>query len=166
MHRLFLTRLFFALLAAVPAVRAESIVFPKDAGIIDVTQSPYFAKGDGKTDDTEAIQQALIDHPAENRIIYLPNGVYVLSGPLRWPGDEDAERSQRATILQGQSRAGTVLRLTDYAPGFSNSGRAKALLWTGASLSKHYRNADRNLTVHTGQGNPGVIALQFLANKK
>lgn len=166
MYRLFLTRLLLALFAAVPALWAESIVFPKDAGIIDVTQSPYFAKGDGKTDDTEAIQQALIDHPATNRVIYLPDGVYVLSGPLRWPGAEDGELNQRATILQGQSRAGTILRLTDYAPGFSNSGRAKALIWTGSSLSKHYRNAVRNLTIHTGQGNPGVIALQFLANKQ
>ena len=166
MYRLFLTRLILSLLAALPALRAESIVFPKDAGIVDVTKSPYFAKGDGRTDDTEAIQQALMDNPSTNRIIYLPDGVYVLSGPLRWPGSADPELSQRATILQGQSRNGTVLRLTDYAPGFSNSGRAKALLWTGASQSKHYRNAVRNLTIHTGQGNPGVIAIEFLANKQ
>lgn len=166
MYRLFLTRLILTLLAALPGLRAESIVFPKDAGVIDVTKSPYFAKGDGRTDDTEAIQQALMDNPSTNRIIYLPDGVYILSGPLRWPGSEDPELNQRATILQGQSRNGTILRLTDYAPGFSNSGRAKALLWTGVSQSKHYRNAVRHLTIHTGQGNPGVIAIEFLAKKQ
>lgn len=166
MPRLFLKRSLLAMVACTLAARAESIVFPKDAGIVDVTQSPYFAKGDGKTDDTEALQQALIDHPSTNKIIYLPNGVYVVSGPLRWPGSEDGELSQRATILQGQSRSRTIIRLTDYAPGFSNSGRPKALVWTGSSQTKHFRNAVRNLTLHTGAGNPGVIALQFMANKQ
>lgn len=166
MHRLSLTRLWIAFLAITLALRAESIVFPPDSGVVDVTRSPYFARGDGHTDDTEAIQQALIDHPSTNQIIYLPNGVYLVSGALRWPGTGDGEYNERATILQGQSRSGTVIRLTDYAPGFNNSGRPKALLWTGASQSKHYRNAIRNLTVHTGAGNPGAIGIQFLANKQ
>ena len=163
MRRLF--RLF-RLLPLALAARAEDIVFPPDAGVVDVTQAPYYAKGDGQTDDTEAIQQALLEHPHANAIIYLPNGTYLVSASLEWPGDKDGELAQRATILQGQSRAGTVIRLIDYAPGFGSTGRPLPLLWTGAGRASHLRNAVRNLTLRTGVGNPGVIGLQFAANKQ
>jgi hypothetical protein len=162
-------RRLFRLLQLLPlalVVRAEDIVFPPDAGVVDVTKAPYFAKGDGKTDDTEAIQQALLEHPHTNAIIYLPNGTYLVSGSLQWPGNEDDELAQRATILQGQSRAGTVIQLIDYAPGFANTGRPQPLLWTGAGRPYHLRNAVRNLTLRTGVGNTGVIGLQFAANKQ
>ena len=71
------------------AASAEDIRFPADAGVIDVTRPPYRASGDGRTDDTTAIQQALYDYPAKNRIIYLPNGTYLVSDTLRW-GPKDA----------------------------------------------------------------------------
>jgi hypothetical protein len=61
-------------------IRSEPVfVFPADAGVVDVTRAPYRAKGDGHTDDTRAIQQALDDHPSSDKIIYLPNGTYVIS---------------------------------------------------------------------------------------
>ncbi|MEI6356000.1 MAG: glycosyl hydrolase family 28-related protein, partial [Verrucomicrobiota bacterium] len=83
---------FSLLLLAVSAVSAEDIVFPPDAGVVDVSKAPYFAKGDGKTDDTDAIQQALFDHPASDKIVYLPDGTYLVSASLRWAGHEDNER--------------------------------------------------------------------------
>jgi hypothetical protein len=144
---------------------AENIVFPEDAGVIDVSKSPYFAKGDGKTDDTEALQQALMENPNGNRIIYLPNGTYRLSTTLRWPNGE-GDTAQRATILQGQSRAGARLELVDYSAGFSNPGRPRPMLWTGGAHQRHHRNAVRNLTLHTGVGNPGAVGLQFKANEQ
>ena len=109
------------LLAGLGGLRAiaEDIRFPDDAGVIDVTKAPYHAKGDGVTDDTLAIQQALIEHPNQNRIIYLPNGTYLLSSPLKWPVGTNEESSFRATILQGQSRTGAVLRLADFSPAFT-----------------------------------------------
>jgi branched-chain amino acid transport system substrate-binding protein len=39
------------------------LTFPADAGVIDVTQPPYNARRDGRTDDTAAIQKALDDQP-------------------------------------------------------------------------------------------------------
>ncbi len=72
-----------------PAVAgAENIIFPANSGVIDVTAAPYNAKGDGVTDDTRAIQQALRDYPARGAIIYLPNGTYLLSRPLQWGADQ------------------------------------------------------------------------------
>ena len=48
------------------------VEFPMGSKIVNVTKDPYFAKGDGKNDDTEAIQKALNDHPDGDYIIYLP----------------------------------------------------------------------------------------------
>ena len=88
--------------------------FPSNSGIIDVTAAPYNAQGDGKTDDTRAIQQALRDYADKGVIIYLPNGTYLISKTLRWG------TNQKLTTLQGQSRAGTILRLKDACPGFTD----------------------------------------------
>jgi polygalacturonase len=51
---------------------------------MDVTKPPYSAKGDGKTDDTAAIQRALNDLMGQHRILYFPNGTYLVSKTLVW----------------------------------------------------------------------------------
>ncbi len=143
---------------------AEDIRFPADSGVVDVTKSPYFAHGDGKADDTESLQQALLDNGNANRIIYLPNGVYLVSAPLLWPGGTNEESRQRSTILQGQSRDGTVIRLMDYAAGFGPGGRGHPLLWMGTDPATHPRNAVRNLSIETGVGNPSASGISVMAN--
>ena len=141
---------------------AEDLRFPADAGVIDVTQAPYNARGDGRMDCTGAIQQAIFDHPDGNWIIYIPNGIYRITDTLRWPyATQKGEENQRATILQGQSRTGTVLRLGDFSTGFGGSGRSRAMLWMGDDPATHDRNAVRNLTLHTGTGNGSAIGLQL-----
>lgn len=44
-------------------------------GAVDVKAAPYHAKGDGRTDDTDALQKAI----DENKIVLLPKGVYIVS---------------------------------------------------------------------------------------
>ncbi len=137
---------------------AENIVFPVNSGIIDVTAAPYHAKGDGVADDTKAIQQALRDYSAKGTIIYLPNGTYLISRTLRWGAN------QRNTVLQGQSRAGTIIRLCDACPGFTDPRQPQAMVWTGDAPAQRFRNQIRNCTWDTGKDNPGAIGVRFNAS--
>lgn len=155
--------------AAVPESTARAvapsapgdIVFPPDAGVVDVTRPPYGAKGDGRTDDTAAIQQALEDYPNKQAIIYLPNGTYLVSAMIRWGQGAGTWALCKRTSLQGQSREGTILKLKDACPGFSDPAVPQPVIWTGPTPAERYRNAIRNLTVDTGRDNPGAIGVQF-----
>lgn len=144
----------FALLAI--SASAENIVFPPDA-VCDVRQPPYSAKGDGVTDDTAAIQKALDDR---QKLVYLPNGTYLVSNTLRWG------TGQKRQVLQGQSVDGTVIKLQDNCAGFSIPTRPLAVVWTGKAPGQRYRNGLRNLTIDTGKGNAGATGAQFMANEQ
>ena len=130
--------------------------FPDDPSIADVTKAPYNARGDGRTDCTGAIQKAL--NESVGGIVYLPDGTYVISNTLRWPG------RQMNTTLWGQSTDGAVLKLKDRCPGFTDPGNPKAMVWTGRKPAQRFKNYVRGLTFDTGKGNPGAIGAQFMAN--
>ncbi len=147
-----------------PLAGAENIVFPANAGIIDVTKAPYLAKGDGVADDTAAIQKALDDHPNAGAIIYLPNGVYRITNTLTWPTGRDD--SGKRTSLQGQSRDGTIIALKDACPGYADPRRPRAMVYTGYAPAQRFGNEVRNLTLDSGADNPGCCALRFIANNQ
>ena len=147
-----------------PLEGAENVVFPADAGVLDVTKPPYNAKGDGLADDTAAIQAALDQYPAGGAIVYLPNGVYKISDTLTWPTAPDD--SGKLTTLQGQSRAGTILKLVDRAPRFADPRKPRSPIRTGYAPAQRFGNEVRNLTVDTGRDNPGACGLQFMANNQ
>jgi hypothetical protein len=110
---------------------ARSVEFPDDAGVVNVTDAPYNAAGDGTTDDTAAIQAALDDYPSANKIIYLPDGTYLVSDTIEWPdgGESGGGDDEKRTILQGQSRANTTIVLEDDAEEFQNPTTARQ--WSG-----------------------------------
>jgi hypothetical protein len=151
------------LLSVVVTSFAQMVEFPLGSLVIDVTKNPYNAKGDGKVDDTEAIQQALDDHPDGDFIIYLPHGVYKISKQLSWPRADEPEKSYRRTIFQGESMGGTILMLEDNCRGFENPEMPRALLYTGVGPLPRYRNAIRDISLRTGKGNPGAIGIRFNA---
>lgn len=138
------------------AQNQHNIVFPADAGIADVKRD-YGAKGDGVSDDTAAIQKALTER---RKIVYLPDGIYLISDTLRWGP------SEKRQILQGQSTSGTVVKLRDQTPGYGDAAAPKAMIWTGKAPAQRFRNGIRNLTVDTGRGNAGAIGVQFIANNQ
>ncbi len=159
MFRLFALVLFLPL-----ATLLAQVQFPHGSGIVDVTKPPYGAKADGKTDVTEIIQRALDEHPNGNYVIYLPNGTYLISRQLSWPQAEKEENSYRRTILQGESMGGTHLVLQDDSYGYDNPDAPRAMLYTGVGNYPHNRNAVRDISLHTGKGNPGAIGIRFNAN--
>jgi hypothetical protein len=143
----------------------ENIIFPADAGVLNVKD--FGAKGDGVTDDTAAIQALLNAHPNGQRIIYLPNGTYLVSGTLTWPaGTPGKGDDYKNTILQGQSEHGVIIKLQDRAAGFTNELFPKAVIFTGPAPAQRFGNSIRNLTVDTGSGNSGAIGVQFNASNQ
>lgn len=73
------------------------------------TVQMYGAAGDGATDDTAAFQMAL----ANNRVVYVPGGTYLLSGPLTVRENCELELAQDAVLQfdQTEGNAITLLRL-------------------------------------------------------
>jgi len=146
----------------------ENVVFPDDAGVIDVTHPPYSLKGDGRTDNTAALRSAFEELRGTNRTLYFRNGTYLLSDRVNISGDEPSRphSPHRFLHLQGQSQAGVVLKLADNAPGFDNPDEPKTFisLYEGKSTGDVMHSYIRNLTVDVGRGNPGAAALRFMTN--
>ncbi len=153
-------------------------MFPEDAGLVDVTD--YGATGDGRTDDTMALQRAITDNVGRHRILYFPPGVYVVSDALEW---RDSERNwQPQLTLQGAGRDHTTIRLIDRAPGFGDPAEPRGVIITASALfdddpytggkdypglgegNQAFRNYVFDLTVDTGADNEGAIGVDFLGN--
>ena len=133
--------------------------FPDDANVIDVTKPPYNAVGDGRTDCTWALQRAI----DQGGVIWLPNGVYIISDQLRYTA---GARVPSRTTLHGESIVGTVIKLKDRTPDFSDPLQPLSMLWVSRFPPQAFRNHVRFLTLDSGRGNPGAIGCQFYANNQ
>ncbi len=143
---------------------AEDIRYPPEAGVVDV-KAAYGAKGDGITDDAPALQKAVDENRGTNRVLYFPNGTYLLGSSVGIFNGKPHSRDRFVT-LQGQSEAGVVLKLQDACPGFTDSDKPKIVLslYQGQSSGDVMQTYVRNLTVDVGQGNPGAIGLRYMSN--
>lgn len=150
-----------------------SVRFPVDAEVLDVTKAPFFAKGDGVSDDTQAIQAALDFYDAQsNAVIYLPDGEYRVTDTLFWPAtiNPDGTRGfgqqgqNELTIMQGQSR-NAVIRLADDSAGFDQPA-GKPIIDMGTSAAMNFRNSIRSLTIHTGNLNPGAVGVTYTSSNQ
>jgi Pectate lyase superfamily protein/Viral BACON domain len=146
--------------------------FPTDSGMANV-KTQYGAKGDGVSDDTEAIQQAIsatVHHPQTGpRIIYFPAGTYLVSRPLL--EKNLMSRWDSLLTLQGENRATTMIRLKDNNPLYQSAGTPADVLEFASQNGKPdgggnaaFDNNIFDMTIDVGRGNPGAVALDFLGN--
>ena len=152
-----------AALASVAATAAVTQRYPASPFVVNVTQPPYSAKGDGVTDDTESLQRALNENVGRHKLVYFPKGTYLVSRTLTWPKQWNGRDNWGKTMLVGERRDETILRLKDGT--FTNAAKPEAIMWCGGFGSADwFHNYVENLTFDVGAGNPGAIALQFYSN--
>jgi hypothetical protein len=139
------------------------VAFPDHPNVVHVTRPPYNAKGDGVTDDTAALQQAINENTGHGRILYFPPGTYLVSDTLTWPKRFNGHENWGKTTLQGASAAKCVIRLRDGT--FTDPKNSRAIMWCGGFGSADwFHNYVQGLTFNVGKNNPGAIGLQFYAN--
>ena len=90
-------------------------------------------KGDGKTDDTEALLAAIDKHA----VLFFPSGTYRVSRPLMLKPD---------TALIGLNPATTQISLIDRSPAFGGEGAPVGII----VAPKDGRNIVRALAITTG----------------
>ncbi len=150
------------------AICAGQIVFPPDSRAILDAKRDCAAKGDGITDDTNALQSA-IERSARTAIVYLPNGTYRITRPLVFKRADGREGSMVGPWIYGQDRDRTIIRLADNAPGFDDPAKPREAIRGQARPDSSRMNADFfdrtlvNLTIDTGT-NPGAVGIKFYSN--
>jgi hypothetical protein len=104
------------------------------------------AKGDGTTDDTDALQRAIDTH----RALYFPSGFYVVRSTLTLRPD---------TVLIGLHPGATQIILPDNTAGYEGAGAPKALL----EAPKGGSNIVIGLGLYTSGANPRAVAALWRA---
>ena len=141
----FATRMDAEPLAALPPARDPAIrALPPVSEWVSVKRAG--AAGDGTTDDTTAIQQAIDRH----RVVYFPIGHYVVTDTLRLKPD---------TVLVGLHPSRTQIVLPDNAPNYAGVGTPRALVESSAGG----RDIVSGLGLFTGGINPRATALLWKA---
>jgi hypothetical protein len=141
---------------------SQNIIFPTDARIRNV-KTEFGAKGDGITDDTQAIQNAFQSTQGTNQTVYFPAGTYLVSNPVWF---------RSWMTVQGEDSERTIIKLKDNASGYQDPNNPNWLMATTEPASPIGRSGDnmafsafvKDLTLDTGRGNPGAIALQFISH--
>jgi hypothetical protein len=149
------------------------------------------AMGDGVTDDTQAILQAVhlnigvssvraaTRSNSRDATIYFPSGTYLISKPILW---QDGSGNWVALLsFQGQNNSDTILKFVDGAAGSTQGencwahGIANSVLYTASDGSSAgaingaeggegpdaFRNHIRNLTIDIGKNNPKMVGIDY-----
>ncbi|MEL6927860.1 MAG: glycoside hydrolase family 55 protein [Cyanobacteria bacterium J06600_6] len=155
---LFLLGLLLAVFNLIPVMRVERGMLSANASIEvqypaqgdQINVKDFGAVGDGITDDTEAIKQAINATSHELQIIYLPEGTYVVSDTLELG---------RFLTLQGVSSVKTTIKLKENSPGFAT--QVKPVLRTFFNNNQTFAAYIQGITVKIGTGNPQAIGIRY-----
>jgi hypothetical protein len=176
--------LFVAVLGALlPGIRAQSVITTRldDPQAVYLDSREFGARGDGKADDSAAIQAAIdkAEHHAREGIVFVPAGRYRLTRTIYvWPG----------VRLFGYGARRPVFVLADHTPGFQ-SGLGVMVMFTGArpgdrllsqgrvpfpppgmvppnpniadANSGTFYSAMSNIDFEIGEGNPRAVGIRF-----
>lgn len=136
-------------LTTVPAAPSTPALRPLPPSAQWANVRGFGARGDGKADDTAAIQKAIDG----NRVVYLPLGFYLVNDTIRLKPD---------TVLVGLHPGLTQLVLPNGAPAFQGVDGPKALLESA-------RGGDAivsGIGLATGEVNPRAVALLWRAGER
>jgi hypothetical protein len=142
------------------AQRSPRFALPDDPSVLNVRRD-FGARGDGKTDDTEALQRAIDASSgrdpkfrSKSNALFIPNGTYRLTKTL-------VVRSSLGPWLYGESRDGVVLKLDDGVKGVSCVLRTHPNESGPTSADWFMRNL-RHFTIDVGN-NPETDGIRYYA---
>jgi hypothetical protein len=94
---------------------------PSRTSLINVKNPPYRAKGDGKTDDTAAIQAAL-NAAQPNQVVYLPASTYLISKTVYMNNANISIRGDgpTSTIIKYKGESGDIIQVVPWLSGFAS----------------------------------------------
>ncbi len=142
------------------------IVYPLDANFANVRD--YGAKGDGQTDDTEAIRQAVVQNLMLHKTLYFPAGTYLVSDVIEWRRENGTFGS--FLTWQGEGTGKTIIKLQDKSAPFQNPESPQAIVRTGSIGTQDgqgpraHSNYFFDMTFNIGKKNPGAIGVDFNAS--
>jgi hypothetical protein len=137
-------------------------LFPVGCAMINV-KTRYGALGNGRTDDTAAIQRAIDQNRHKFCTLYFPPGDYLISHTLTYGSDIGLAKE---ITLQGAGRDQTIIRLRNHAPGFANPAKPRPMLtmFAGKATGQAFYNSIFDMGFDTGRGNPGASGVQWMNN--
>jgi hypothetical protein len=160
-----------SIIAGYPLLNTER-TFPADSGMVNV-KTAFHAEGDGVTDDTAALQNAIssVIRSGNGAILYFPSGTYLVSRPLI---EKDLNGTWQSQLtFQGENQGHTVIKLTDNNPSYQSSSNPSDVLDMGSLQpldpnsgggNNGFDNYLFDITIDVGMGNPGAVALDFMGN--
>jgi hypothetical protein len=157
-------QLLAVLASLAPLSAQQRYSFPDDPNVLDVKRH-LGAKGDGKTDDTAALQKALDlssgrskelkeKHGNHSRVVFLPNGVYRVTNSL-------IVKAAVGPWLYGETRDGVVIKLDDGVKDVTAVLRTHPKEKGPTSADWFMRNL-RNFTIDVGN-NPETDGIRYYA---
>lgn len=136
------------------------IVFPNDPSVLDARRD-FGAKGDGKTDDTAALQAAIESSSGATNhrgtcVLFIPNGTYRVTDTL-------VVKKAVGPWVYGESRDGVVIRLADGVGTNVHAVLRTHPKESGKTSADWFMRNFRNLTIDVGN-NPEVDGIRFYGN--